>query len=131
VTKKDIAKKIALGVGVSQLQALEVIQRTFDEIIRAVSAEGRIELRNFGVFEVRRRAARKARNPRTGEQLMTPARNVVTLRPGREMEQLVGGGVEEETPQSAREVVTEGSAPSQSPKSSSGRKKRVSNSPGE
>src|SRR3954453_19226461 len=98
MTKKDIAKKIALEAGVPQLRALEVVQRTFDEIIRTVSTEGRIELRKFGVFEVRRRAARRARNPLTGEKLVTPARNVVTFRPGREMEQLVGGGDEEETP---------------------------------
>jgi integration host factor subunit beta len=129
MTKKDIAKRIALDVGVPQLRALEVVQRTFDEIIRAVSTEARIELRNFGVFEVRRRAARRARNPRTGEKLVTPARNVVTFRPGREMEQLIGGGVEEENPQAIRAVATEDSAPSPSPKSSRKPKKQASSSP--
>jgi nucleoid DNA-binding protein len=47
--------------------------------------EGRIELRNFGVFEVRQRKPRKARNPRTGEQVKVPARRVVTFKPGRQM----------------------------------------------
>jgi integration host factor subunit beta len=129
MTKKDIAKKIALEAGVPQLRALEVVQRTFDEIIRTLVAEGRIELRKFGVFEVRRRASRRARNPRTGEQLVTPAKTVVTFKPGREMEQLVGGRDAEENPQAVREVATEDPAPSQSPKSSRKRKKPVSSKP--
>jgi integration host factor subunit beta len=126
VTKKEIAKQIARDTGLTQLQVLAVVQRTFDEIIRVVSTEGRIEVRNFGVFEVKRRAARPARNPRTGEKLMTPARNVVTFRPGRQMEQLVGGREAEEDPQTVREVATEDPATSQSPKSSRKRKKPVS-----
>jgi len=49
----------------------------------------RIELRNFGVFEVKRRAPRKARNPRTGARVEVPAKFVVTFKPGKEMEQRV------------------------------------------
>jgi integration host factor subunit beta len=52
--------------------------------------EGRTELRSFGVFQVKRRKARQARNPRTGEKVMVPERLVVTFKPGREMEQQVG-----------------------------------------
>ena len=52
--------------------------------------EGRIELRNFGVFEVRERKPRKARNPRTGENVKVPAKLVVTFKPGREMGERVG-----------------------------------------
>jgi integration host factor subunit beta len=51
--------------------------------------EGRIELRNFGVFQVRTRAARKARNPRTGRQVEVPEKFVVTFKPGKIMEQRV------------------------------------------
>ena len=46
-------------------------------------------MRNFGVFEVEHRAARRARNPHTGEKIIAPARNVVTFKPGREMKELV------------------------------------------
>jgi hypothetical protein len=49
----------------------------------------RIELRNFGVFEVKKRAARKARNPRTGEKVFVPEKFVVTFKPGKEMEERV------------------------------------------
>jgi DNA-binding protein HU-beta/integration host factor subunit beta len=52
--------------------------------------EGRIELRNFGVFEVKKGKPRQARNPRTGEKVKVPARLVVTFKPGREMEERVG-----------------------------------------
>ena len=51
--------------------------------------QGRIELRNFGVFEVKRRKARKARNPRTGEKVDVPPKCVVTFKPGKEMEEKV------------------------------------------
>src|SRR3954447_24662550 len=101
MTKKEIARQIALDAGLTQLQALEVVQRTFDAIIRTLVTDGRIELRNFGVFEVRRRAARPARNPRTGEKLVTPARNVVTFKPGKSMEELIGGRDALEEPRTA------------------------------
>ena len=52
-------------------------------------AERRIELRNFGVFEVKRRAPRKARNPRTGDKVFVPEKYVVTFKPGKEMEERV------------------------------------------
>jgi len=51
--------------------------------------EKRIELRNFGVFEVKQRKARKARNPRTGERVDVEPKNVVTFKPGKEMEERV------------------------------------------
>jgi hypothetical protein len=54
-----------------------------------LAEDGRIELRNFGVFEVKVRAARSARNPKTGEQMPIPARSVVTFKPGKEMEEQV------------------------------------------
>src|ERR1700681_2552704 len=63
---------------------------TLDGIIDTLEKERRIELRNFGVFEVKQRKPRKARNPRTGESVMVPARFVVTFKPGLEMEERVG-----------------------------------------
>jgi DNA-binding protein HU-beta/integration host factor subunit beta len=87
VTKKDMARAIAEGMGLTQGQAGEVIQRVFDGITEALLTEGRIELRNFGVFEVRRRKPREARNPRTGDRVKVPAKLVVTFKPGKEMEQ--------------------------------------------
>jgi integration host factor subunit beta len=89
VTKKDIVRMISEEMGLTQLQTKDIVQRTLDEITRTLVAVGRIELRNFGVFEVKRHAARKARNPRTGAHVDIPAKNVVTFKPGKEMEDLV------------------------------------------
>jgi integration host factor subunit beta len=90
MTKKDMSKAIAEEMGITQGQAREVVQRVFDGITDTLLNEGRIELRNFGVFEVKRRKPRKARNPRTGENVFVPAKLVVTFKPGREMEERVG-----------------------------------------
>src|SRR5688572_20365522 len=73
----------------TQLRTKEIVQLTLDEIIKTLVEDGRIELRNFGVFEVKKRAPRKARNPRTGDKVYVPSKNVVTFKPGKEMEELV------------------------------------------
>jgi len=90
VTKKDMAKTIAEEMGLTQIQTQEIVQKVFDGITETLVEEGRIELRNFGVFAVKKRKPRKARNPRTGEKVKVPARMVVTFKPGREMEERVG-----------------------------------------
>jgi DNA-binding protein HU-beta/integration host factor subunit beta len=82
-----MSKAIAEQHGISQGQAHEIVQRVFDDIIETLLREGRIELRNFGVFEVRRRKPRRARNPRTGETVQVPAKLVVSFKAGRELGQ--------------------------------------------
>ncbi len=89
MTKKEIVRTISEEIGLTQLKTKEIVQKTFDAIVRALVAEGRIELRNFGVFEVKRRAPRKARNPRTGDQVNVAEKYVVTFKPGKEMEEQV------------------------------------------
>jgi nucleoid DNA-binding protein len=89
VTKKEIVKTISDEIGLTQLKTKEIVQKTFDAIVETLVEEGRIELRNFGVFEVKKRAARKARNPRTGDRVDVPAKYVVTFKPGKEMEERV------------------------------------------
>lgn len=89
MTKKEIVKTISDEIGLTQLKTKEIVQKTFDAIVDTLVEEKRIELRNFGVFEVKRRAARKARNPRTGEKVFVPEKFVVTFKPGKEMEERV------------------------------------------
>jgi nucleoid DNA-binding protein len=83
----EITKK----TGVEQQKVKQIVQLTLDGIIAVLSTEKRIELRNFGVFEVRIRKARKARNPRTGAEVMVPSRQVVSFKAGKIMEELVEG----------------------------------------
>lgn len=89
MTKKEIVKTISEEIGLTQLKTKEIVQKTFDAIVETLVEEGRIELRNFGVFEVKKRAARKARNPRTGDKVFVPEKFVVTFKPGKEMEERV------------------------------------------
>jgi len=98
VTKKDIVRTISEEIKMTQLRTKEIVQTTFNAIIEALvdggpptetKRGGRIELRNFGVFEIRRRAPRKARNPRTGAKVFVPEKFVVTFKPGKEMEDRV------------------------------------------
>jgi len=86
VTKKDIVRTIAEQIELPQLRTKDLVQRTFDALIDALVREGRIELRNFGVFQIKKREARMARNPRTGEKVPVQAKSVVTFKPGKEME---------------------------------------------
>ncbi len=89
MTKKEIVKTISEEIGLTQLKTKEIVQKTFDAIVETLVEDRRIELRNFGVFEVKKRAARKARNPRTGDKVFVPEKFVVTFKPGKEMEERV------------------------------------------
>ena len=89
MTKKEIVKQISDETGLTQLEVKRVVQMTFDSIIETLSSDGRIELRKFGVFEVKRRKARRARNPRTNQPVDVEAKNVVTFQPGKDMEEKV------------------------------------------
>src|SRR6516225_7893170 len=89
VTKKEIVKQISDRIHLTQLKTKEIVQLTFDAIVDTLLEAGRIELRNFGVFEVKQRKARKARNPRTGDRVDVPPKFVVTFKPGKEMEERV------------------------------------------
>ena len=66
-TKKDLVKTIAERIDLPQLRTRQIVQQTFDALIDALVDEGRVELRNFGIFQIKRREARMARNPRTGQ----------------------------------------------------------------
>jgi nucleoid DNA-binding protein len=90
MTKRDMAKAIADRMGLPKGQVREVIQGVFGGITEVLVSEGRLELRNFGVFEVKGRRPMRARNPRTGEAVDVPARLVVTFKAGREMGERVG-----------------------------------------
>ena len=89
MTKNDIVVHIAKTTDSRQADIKQVVQMTLDRIIDVLAAKGRIELRNFGVFTVKKRKARKARNPRTGEEVMVPEKNVVTFKPGRLMQERI------------------------------------------
>ena len=89
MTKHDIAQSIADQLNLPQLETRQIVQKTLDAIINVLITEGRVELRNFGVFEVTKRKARQSRNPRTGEKVMVGERVTATFKPGRNVEERV------------------------------------------
>lgn len=110
MTKKEIVKEISDEIGLTQLRTKEIVQKTFDAIVKTLIEERRIELRNFGVFEVKKRAARKARNPRTGDKVFVPEKYVVTFKPGKEMEERVRQLEEEAARQAMQQPENNGAA---------------------
>ena len=88
-TKKDIVNTIAARMQLKQSVVNEVVQRTFDAITETLSREQRVELRDFGVFKIRTRAPRQARNPRTNQRIVVPARSTVSFKPGMEMKRKI------------------------------------------
>jgi integration host factor subunit beta len=89
MARKEMIKSISLKTGLPQPQIKQIVETTFDAIIHALITEGRVELRNFGIFQVRARAARSARNPKTGEKVEVPERLGVIFKAGKEMEERV------------------------------------------
>ena len=86
MTKKEIVRAISEKLNMTQLKTKDIVQSVFDSIVETLVEEKRIELRNFGVFEVRKRAARKARNPKTGDEVMVQEKHVVVFKAGKALE---------------------------------------------
>lgn len=106
VTKKELVNRIAEKTGVTKVVAKEIIQSFLDAIISELADGNRLEFREFGVFESRERAARRAQNPRTLEKVDVPAKRIVKFKVGRMMRQKVSGDdaeddADEGTPRSA------------------------------
>jgi nucleoid DNA-binding protein len=90
MTKRDLVVRISNETGIVQQQVLDVVQKTLDYIAEAVAQGRKVELRNFGVFEVKIRKARIGRNPNAPENdVRIPPRAVVKFKPGKEMREAV------------------------------------------
>ena len=89
VTKKDLVNRIADATGETKVVTKNVIQMFLDEIVRELAAGNRLEFRDFGVFEVKSRRARRAQNPRTLEKVAVPPKKVVKFKVGRVMRECV------------------------------------------
>jgi nucleoid DNA-binding protein len=86
LTKRDLIVRISEETGVIQTQVYSVVQKTLDYIAEALAKGNKVELRNFGVFEVKIRKARVGRNPkRPQKDVPIPARAMVKFKAGKEM----------------------------------------------
>lgn len=84
-TKKDIAKVFSDKTSIHSSTCFKIVDQFFDSIIEVLADKGRLEVRNFGVFESKKIAPRKARNPKTGEVIFTLGGYGVKFKPGKEM----------------------------------------------
>lgn len=91
MTKRDLVTLLADKLGMTQSDASRIIEDAFQTITKSLVEGRRWELRDFGVFEVKTRASRMGRNPRTGKQVPVAERRVVTFNPGKRMKEMVAG----------------------------------------
>ena len=91
ITKKELVNRIAESTGQTKVVVKEILQQFLDQIISELAYGNRLEFREFGVFEVRERAARTAQNPRTLEKVPVPAKRIVKFKVGRLMRKKVSG----------------------------------------
>jgi len=90
LTKRDLVARISEETGQAQQDVLKVVQKTLDCIADGLAKGDKVELRNFGVFEVRVRKARVGRNPNMPQtDVPIPERSVVKFKPGKEMRSAV------------------------------------------
>ena len=92
ITKKDLVNRIAEATGETKVVTKNVVQMFLDEIVRELASGNRLEFRDFGVFEVKSRRARRAQNPRTLEKVAVPPKKVVKFKVGRVMRECVTMG---------------------------------------
>jgi len=89
ITKKQLIKEIADEAGMQAAHVSMVVEAFMNKIIDTLAAGNRLEFREFAVFEVKKRAGRLARNPKTGDKVEVPAKMAVAFKPGRKMKQEV------------------------------------------
>ena len=85
VTKKDLVDRIADQTGNKRVVVKRIVQQFLDEIVTELGNGNRLEFRDFGVFELRQRAARQAQNPKTMEKVFVPGKRTVKFKVGRLM----------------------------------------------
>jgi integration host factor subunit beta len=114
-TKKELVNRIADRTGQTKVVVKEILQTFLDEIIDELALGNRLEFREFGVFEVRERAARRAQNPRTLEKVSVPAKRVVKFKVGRMMRQRVCEDGPPERPEPPKSPAPQAEAPKPPP----------------
>jgi nucleoid DNA-binding protein len=95
MTKADLVEQIAEQTGISRNQTAVIVDQLLDAMSRALSDGKHLEIRGFGTFKVRERRARRARNPRSGSEVLVPAKLVPVFKPSKELKAAVLGDTPE------------------------------------
>ena len=89
MTKADVIARIASQTGLTKTDVREVVEGFLDSVKYALRKDDSLEIRGFGTFQVVSRAPRKARNPRTGDEVVVPSRKQPVFKPSRDLKQVV------------------------------------------
>lgn len=87
--KADLVDKVADKTGLTKKDSNAAVEAVFDSIQEFLAEEEKVQLIGFGTFEVRERAARKGRNPQTGEEIQIPATKVPAFKAGKHLKEAV------------------------------------------
>jgi integration host factor beta subunit len=93
MTKADIVEQIAGRTGLTKTDTALVVEGVLEALKEALITGETVEIRGFGTFKIKKRAARRARNPRTGEPVDIPEKFVPTFKPSRELKDAVANEV--------------------------------------
>lgn len=89
--KESLINEVARGAGLTKKDAAKAVDAIFKAIIDNMARHEKVQLIGFGNFEVRERAARKGRNPQTGEEIEIPATKAPAFKPGKALKDAVNG----------------------------------------
>ncbi|MBA2870168.1 MULTISPECIES: HU family DNA-binding protein [Bacillales] len=89
MNKTELINSVAEASGLSKKDATKAVDAVFESITEALKNGDKVQLIGFGNFEVRERAARKGRNPQTGEEMEIPASKVPAFKPGKALKDAV------------------------------------------
>ncbi|SEN27766.1 HU family DNA-binding protein [Lihuaxuella thermophila] len=89
MNKTELINKVAEATQMTKKDATKSVEAVLDAITEALKSGDKVQLIGFGNFEVRERAARKGRNPQTGEEIEIPASKVPAFKPGKQLKEEV------------------------------------------
>lgn len=89
MTKAELVDEVARNSGLRKKDADVIVQTVLDSIVDSLKSGEKVELRGFGSFRLRQRAARLGRNPKTGEDVHVPAKTVPYFKPGKDLKELI------------------------------------------
>lgn len=95
MTKADIVDKVAAGTGLTKLETEAIIEGFFMTVIESLKEGKGIEIRGFGSYKVKKKNARQARNPKTGEQVFVPEHYMPTFKFSKDFKEIVNLGMKE------------------------------------
>lgn len=89
MNKADLANAVHEKLGGTKVQAEEVVETIIDSVVKTLKSGGEVSIAGLGIFSTKKRAARTARNPRTGEAVNVPAMNVPKFRAAKALKDAV------------------------------------------